>query len=40
MNNILLIALGISLAGNLLMANQLYTWKPKRDRNGRFVKKG
>lgn len=40
MIDILFIALGLSLAGNLLMINQLRTWKPKRDRNGRFTKRG
>ena len=39
MNDILLVALGISLIANVVLLNNLRTWKPKRGRNGRFVKK-
>ena len=40
MIDILFIALGISLVSNLVLFNQLRTWKPKRDRNGKFIKRG
>lgn len=39
MNDILLISLGISIFVNMALLNNLRTWKPKRGRNGRFVKK-
>jgi len=39
MDGILLIVLGISLVANLVMSNSLRDCKPKRDRNGRFIKK-
>jgi len=40
MIDIIFIALGISFACNLVLLNQLRTWKPKRDRNGKFIKRG
>ena len=35
-----LIALGLSLAANLMLYTQRNTYKPRRDARGRFVKKG